>query len=304
MSEPRAAASQVISIAEQVEARFRGGRRVLSFAEFLALFDADPRALLARREPLPARRLRPLRQDDDRPPVGRVHALQSLRPAVGAAAAVERAEGALGGRGAGRQGRHRATPAARRAHRPGAGAGRDLPRALQLRARGSPEPPRAPSRPERLGQVDHRVVHDGGRSSTTRRSTRARSTGSTGCSRRRRRSAARSASRSEKSAAGVAQSYAHLVGRRDRREAHRRGARPPALSHPRARAAAPPRGGLQARGRHASRRATGSSADSSRTRASRSSRRSSPRTTARTSTCSSTCRSSATSSRAGTASGP
>jgi predicted Ser/Thr protein kinase len=42
MSEPRAAASQVASIAEQVEARFRGGRRVLSFAEFLALFDADP----------------------------------------------------------------------------------------------------------------------------------------------------------------------------------------------------------------------------------------------------------------------
>jgi predicted Ser/Thr protein kinase len=42
MSEPRAAASQVLSIAEQVEARFRGGRRVLSFAEFLALFDADP----------------------------------------------------------------------------------------------------------------------------------------------------------------------------------------------------------------------------------------------------------------------
>ncbi len=42
MSEPRAAGSQVMSIAEQVEARFRGGRRVLSFAEFLALFDADP----------------------------------------------------------------------------------------------------------------------------------------------------------------------------------------------------------------------------------------------------------------------
>src|ERR1700677_875667 len=42
MSEPRAAASQVMSIAEQVEARFRGGRRVLSFAEFLALFDAEP----------------------------------------------------------------------------------------------------------------------------------------------------------------------------------------------------------------------------------------------------------------------
>src|SRR5579859_5647872 len=42
MSEPRAAASQVTSIAEQVEARFRGGRRVLSFAEFLGLFDAEP----------------------------------------------------------------------------------------------------------------------------------------------------------------------------------------------------------------------------------------------------------------------
>jgi serine protein kinase len=42
MSEPRAATSQVISIAEEVEARFRGGHRVLSFAEFLTLFDADP----------------------------------------------------------------------------------------------------------------------------------------------------------------------------------------------------------------------------------------------------------------------
>jgi serine protein kinase len=42
MSEPRAAASQVLSIAEQVEARFRGGHRVLSFAEFLTLFDGDP----------------------------------------------------------------------------------------------------------------------------------------------------------------------------------------------------------------------------------------------------------------------
>jgi serine protein kinase len=42
MSEPRAATSQVVSIAEEVEARFRGGRRVLSFAEFLVLFDADP----------------------------------------------------------------------------------------------------------------------------------------------------------------------------------------------------------------------------------------------------------------------
>ena len=42
MSEPRAAASQVNAIAEQVEQRFRAGRRVLSFAEFLELFDAEP----------------------------------------------------------------------------------------------------------------------------------------------------------------------------------------------------------------------------------------------------------------------
>src|SRR5450432_868900 len=42
VSEPRAATSHVVSIAEQVEARFRRGRRVLSFAEFLVLFDADP----------------------------------------------------------------------------------------------------------------------------------------------------------------------------------------------------------------------------------------------------------------------
>lgn len=42
MSEPRDAASQVRAIAEHVEGRFRAGRRVLSFAEFLELFDADP----------------------------------------------------------------------------------------------------------------------------------------------------------------------------------------------------------------------------------------------------------------------
>ncbi len=42
MSEPRDAASQVRAIAEHVEERFRAGRRVLSLAEFLDLFDADP----------------------------------------------------------------------------------------------------------------------------------------------------------------------------------------------------------------------------------------------------------------------
>src|SRR3984957_5102872 len=42
MSEPRDAASQVKAIAEHVEQRFRAGRRVLSFAEFLMLFDEQP----------------------------------------------------------------------------------------------------------------------------------------------------------------------------------------------------------------------------------------------------------------------
>src|SRR6516162_9310171 len=42
MSEPRDAASQVKAIAEHVEQRFRSSRRVLSFAEFLALFDEQP----------------------------------------------------------------------------------------------------------------------------------------------------------------------------------------------------------------------------------------------------------------------
>jgi predicted Ser/Thr protein kinase len=42
MSEPRAAASQIKTIAEHVEQRFRAGRRVLSFAEFLELFDQQP----------------------------------------------------------------------------------------------------------------------------------------------------------------------------------------------------------------------------------------------------------------------
>lgn len=36
------AAKQVLAIAEHVEQRFRAGRRVLSFAEFLELFDGDP----------------------------------------------------------------------------------------------------------------------------------------------------------------------------------------------------------------------------------------------------------------------
>jgi serine protein kinase len=42
MSEPRDAASQVRTIAEHVEQRFRTGHRVLSFAEFLELFDKEP----------------------------------------------------------------------------------------------------------------------------------------------------------------------------------------------------------------------------------------------------------------------
>ncbi len=102
-------------------------------------------------------------------------------------------------------------PAARRARRAGAGAGRDLPRALELRARGAPEPARPPARAERLGQEHDRRLHDGARSSTTRRSTRGRSTASTGSSRRRRPSAARSASRSGKRGAADASTYAHLA---------------------------------------------------------------------------------------------
>ncbi len=42
MNEPRGAATQVLAIADHVEQRFRAGRRVLSFAEFLELFDTDP----------------------------------------------------------------------------------------------------------------------------------------------------------------------------------------------------------------------------------------------------------------------
>jgi serine protein kinase len=42
MDEPRDAASQVRAIADHVEERFRAGRRVLAFAEFLELFDGDP----------------------------------------------------------------------------------------------------------------------------------------------------------------------------------------------------------------------------------------------------------------------
>jgi predicted Ser/Thr protein kinase len=42
MSDSRDAASHVKDIAAHVETRFRAGRRVLSFAEFLALFDREP----------------------------------------------------------------------------------------------------------------------------------------------------------------------------------------------------------------------------------------------------------------------
>jgi predicted Ser/Thr protein kinase len=41
MNEPRGAATQVLAIADHVEQRFRAGRRVLSFSEFLELFDTD-----------------------------------------------------------------------------------------------------------------------------------------------------------------------------------------------------------------------------------------------------------------------
>jgi predicted Ser/Thr protein kinase len=42
MSDSRDSASQVRAIADHVEQHFRAGRRVLAFAEFLELFDADP----------------------------------------------------------------------------------------------------------------------------------------------------------------------------------------------------------------------------------------------------------------------
>ncbi|MCL2448118.1 MAG: serine protein kinase PrkA, partial [Polyangiaceae bacterium] len=42
MTETRDVASQVRAIAEHVEGRFRAGRRVLSFAGFLELFDSEP----------------------------------------------------------------------------------------------------------------------------------------------------------------------------------------------------------------------------------------------------------------------
>src|SRR5580698_1737506 len=42
MSEVRDAASQVKTIADYVEQRFRSGRRLLSFAEILDLFDEQP----------------------------------------------------------------------------------------------------------------------------------------------------------------------------------------------------------------------------------------------------------------------
>ncbi len=42
MSEPRDIAAQIKSVAESVERRFQRGRRVLSFAEYLDLFAADP----------------------------------------------------------------------------------------------------------------------------------------------------------------------------------------------------------------------------------------------------------------------
>ena len=44
MSEPRDIAAQIKSVAESVERRFQRGRRVLSFAEYLDLFAADPGA--------------------------------------------------------------------------------------------------------------------------------------------------------------------------------------------------------------------------------------------------------------------
>ena len=71
-------ASQIDSIAEHVEQRFRAGRRVLSFRVPRALRER-PRPLLPRRQPLPARRVRPLRHGQGALPVGRVHALQAVR---------------------------------------------------------------------------------------------------------------------------------------------------------------------------------------------------------------------------------
>ena len=217
MSEPRDAASQVIAIAEHVEAALpRRAARPLLRRVSRAL-RRRARALLARREPLPARRLRPLRQDQGASPVGRVHALQALRSAVGAS----------------RRPRGRRAPcrAARSSAR--SSVQEEIYRALSNFVReGRPNRLVLLHGPNGSAKSHHRRLHHGARSSTTRRSTRARSTASTGSSRRRRRSAARSASRTTRRR-GTRRRVVRAPDRRgDRRQAPRRGARPPALSHP------------------------------------------------------------------------
>ena len=140
MSQPRHAASQVKAIAEHVEQRFRSGRRVLSFAEFLDLFDQQP----VRYSRDASRYLRDVFDHYGtttvRYPWGE-HTRFKLFDLPWEPRPPARCTG---------------RPAARRPRRPGARAGGDLPRALQLRARGARQPPRPAARPERLGEVDHR----------------------------------------------------------------------------------------------------------------------------------------------------
>ncbi len=228
------------------------------------------RPLLARREPLRARRVRALRHDRGGLPVGEVHPLEALRPPLGR-----------------RDDPGPEAPPSRRARRAGAGPGGDPPRAVELRPRGAPEPARPPPRPEWLGQEHDRGLPD----ARDRELLDARRGGALPLQLglpveqdRPRVARVRAAERV------AADEHLRPPRRRpDRREAPRRGPRPPALPLPRPRAARAPRQALRparrARGeppvRGASRRTTGSSAGSSRTRASRSSRRSSRATRAR-----------------------
>ena len=126
--------------------RFRAAGACSSFAEFLELFDGEP----VRYSRDASRYLRDVFDHYGtttvRLPVGRVHALQALRPAVGAAPATPAARGLPRGALIGQE-----------------NVQEEIYRALsQLRARGAAQPARPPARPERLGQVAPSRVHHGG----------------------------------------------------------------------------------------------------------------------------------------------
>ena len=247
----RSPKDSLAQIGQEVRDSYTRNKRVMSFDEFFAALPRAPRAVRAQRRAVPEGRLRPLRHRR-----GEDAARHASRAGSSSTCPFDGGRDRLVGQ---EEVQARVYRVSRNFVREGG-----VNKLILLHG------------PERLGQVDLRRAAWCARSSTTRRSTRARSIASTGSSRRRscRRAASASAALPATTAGGTARdTFAYLDDEHDRRQARRRAARQPAACSSRRSGGSELLDEQARRGKRVRRRPTTSATAISATRTSRSSRR-------------------------------